>query len=454
MPNIKPQDTIVQSITNQAQLNYTFAFYAPLATDIQVFYQSNMAIPSPATDLLKLNVDYTITFNPDQTTGGTVTLLFTPTTGYYLTINRQVEASLNTSFSQAQNFNGVNLDAALDRLLLLIQQNLNYAFNRNLGYVINTYIPYTQPNPDTTLPNPYTQLPPLGANQIWQGTGTGVGAFTLEENPDVSTLRSQLAANTIGADGAGIVGYFDVTDGISTTVSAFLNGLPGFIQTSIASDQTTFKSGMMIDYAGVSAPLGWLLCDGSAVDRTTYASLLSAITFSDIGVVTSGSPSVTTLTSTASMFVGMPLTGINIPAGTTIASIDSSSAITLSQNAVGSGSITITFYPWGAGDGSTTFNVPDFRHRVALGSGGTASPYSDFHGTVTGSTGGEDVHTMTIGELVPHNHSIPAVANNIANAGNSALTNSSVGLSTNDTGGGLPFNVMQPGCVVTKIIKT
>ena len=35
--------------------------------------------------------------------------------------------------------------------------------------------------------------------------------------------------------------------------------------------------GMIIEYAGASAPDGWLLCDGSAVSRTTYAALFTAI---------------------------------------------------------------------------------------------------------------------------------------------------------------------------------
>lgn len=36
-------------------------------------------------------------------------------------------------------------------------------------------------------------------------------------------------------------------------------------------------SGSLLGYGGSSAPAGWLLCDGSAVSRTTYASLFSAI---------------------------------------------------------------------------------------------------------------------------------------------------------------------------------
>lgn len=41
--------------------------------------------------------------------------------------------------------------------------------------------------------------------------------------------------------------------------------------------QETTPVGLIAPYAGSSAPDGWLLCDGSAVNRTTYASLFSAI---------------------------------------------------------------------------------------------------------------------------------------------------------------------------------
>jgi microcystin-dependent protein len=36
-------------------------------------------------------------------------------------------------------------------------------------------------------------------------------------------------------------------------------------------------AGIMTEYAGANIPAGWLLCDGSAINRTTYASLFAAI---------------------------------------------------------------------------------------------------------------------------------------------------------------------------------
>lgn len=216
MSTLPQQQTIVQYVTNSSQMAYTFAFYAPLPTDIQVYYQASNAIPIPSSDILSLNSQYTVTYNSDPTTGGTITLLFTPTSGYYLTINRQVQASLTTNFALAQNFNGANLDAALDRLLLLIQQNLNYITQRNLSYVINTYLPTSQP---------YTQLPPLPQNYFWVGSGSGVVAAQIATVPSASVLQSQLANNSPGTDGARLVGYYDVVNDVATTVEAYLAGL-------------------------------------------------------------------------------------------------------------------------------------------------------------------------------------------------------------------------------------
>ena len=67
-------------------------------------------------------------------------------------------------------------------------------------------------------------------------------------------------------------------------------------------------TGAVLAYINAVAPTGWLLCDGSAVSRTTYAALFA-------------------LTGTA----------------------------------------------FGAGDGSTTFNLPDLRGRVAVGKGSNAA---------------------------------------------------------------------------------
>ena len=54
----------------------------------------------------------------------------------------------------------------------------------------------------------------------------------------------------------------DVNTGISNAATAAANAAP---------------SGMIAPFAMSSAPTGWLVCDGSAVSRTTYASLFTAL---------------------------------------------------------------------------------------------------------------------------------------------------------------------------------
>ena len=216
MPTLPEQQTIVQYIANSAQFQYTFAFYAPLPSDIQVFLQSPSAQPIPSADILVLGVDYTVTYNPNPITGGYITLIVAPTTGWYLTINRNVQASITTNFALVQNINGADLDAAFDRCILLCQQNQNYALQRNLSYIINTYLPNAVP---------YTQLPPLAQNYIWVGSGSGVVAAQLAVSPSASVLQSLLANNAPGTDGARLIGYYDAQTSTPTTVQAFLSNL-------------------------------------------------------------------------------------------------------------------------------------------------------------------------------------------------------------------------------------
>lgn len=59
---------------------------------------------------------------------------------------------------------------------------------------------------------------------------------------------------------------------------------------------------------------------------------------------------------------------------------------------------------WGAGDGSTTFNLPDMRGRVPIGAG--AGP--GLTARAIGAVGGEEAHVLSTAEAGPHAHTIPA----------------------------------------------
>ena len=86
-------------------------------------------------------------------------------------------------------------------------------------------------------------------------------------------------------------------------------------------------------YAGSSVPSGWLICNGQAVSRTTYAALFAVI-------------------------------------GTT----------------------------YGAGDGSTTFNVPNLVNKTVRGSNSL------------GKTGGADTVTLSTANMPAHSHGVGTLA--------------------------------------------
>ncbi|MTD33669.1 hypothetical protein [Paludibacterium denitrificans] len=103
--------------------------------------------------------------------------------------------------------------------------------------------------------------------------------------------------------------------------------------------------------------------DGSAIGRTVEPLLFAALCPTRSGTLTGGQATVTGLSTTLDMWVGMPVEGDGIPDGTTVSSITSTTAIMLSAAAMVSGEQVLTIFPFGYGYGgsATTFGVPDDR---------------------------------------------------------------------------------------------
>jgi microcystin-dependent protein len=157
-------------------------------------------------------------------------------------------------------------------------------------------------------------------------------------------------------------------------------------------------SGAVMPFAGASAPSGWLLCFGQAVNRTQYGELFAVISTT-----------------------------------------------------------------YGAGDGSTTFALPDLRGRVVAGvdnMGGTAASLLTST-TITGGAdavgevGGSQTHTLVTAEMPAHTHSeVTGFYGTPTASGGSFLTaTSNASATTGSTGGGGAHNNVQPTIVLNYIIK-
>ena len=302
-------------------------------------------------------------------------------------------------------------------------------------------------------------------------------------NFSLAVADSTAAQNAIGlADTTNnrVITYGDITGlsglvagsfyYLSSTTPGLITTTPSSVQLGVAKSATelllnisingpasgNIPVGAMLDYLSGPVPAGFLLADGSAVSRTTYANLFKVLSYSLSGVTTTGQPQVTGLSSTQYLFPGMAVTGTGVPTGTTILTVDSGTQVTLSSNISTGGTPTLIFYVFGAGDESTTFNLPLFARHTSIGSGGTGTAYV---GNVTGQMGGEEAHVQTSGELATHTHSASVqVLTNIAGsppnyaagAGNSPVVSA---VSVSNAGSSQAANVMQPSIVVTKIIK-
>lgn len=107
---------------------------------------------------------------------------------------------------------------------------------------------------------------------------------------------------------------------------------------------------------------------------------------------------------------------------------------------------------WGAGDGSTTFDLPHKDGRVTVGK---KSGDADFD--TLGETGGAKTHTLVIGEIPSHNHSegtfdggTPAAL--IVQSGTGANIKR-LSQNSGNAGGGGAHNNLQPYVVMNYIIK-
>lgn len=142
-------------------------------------------------------------------------------------------------------------------------------------------------------------------------------------------------------------------------------------------------------WTAAAAPTGYLLCDGSAISRTTYSSLFDVI-------------------------------------GET----------------------------YGTGDGTTTFNLPDFQGRVPAGVGGSVF-------TTLGLQIGENLVTLTENQLpvvASHQHSINTSTTPVSVSAGSDVTAVEAGGSSTGAaggfGGGQSHNNIQPSLAINFIIKT
>jgi len=120
-------------------------------------------------------------------------------------------------------------------------------------------------------------------------------------------------------------------------------------------------------------------------------------------------------------------------------------------------SVSRTIYPnlfaaletaWGAGDGSTTFNLPDLQGFF---------PFGASHLNPIGSSGGEATHTLALTEIPAHDHTFMQAQDlgpNTGGSGSNPFSASNATANTGMAGGGAAHNNMPPYVAIGFFIKT
>jgi microcystin-dependent protein len=270
-----------------------------------------------------------------------------------------------------------------------------------------------------------------GANNIFVGLSTSLrdvqwlGAsgtialpgvsFAAEPSTGLRWVSAGVAALTIG--GVDIATFSATGVNIATGLSITAGNVP------------IVPPGTEVNSAAIIAPTGWYFEFGQTVARSTDANLMAAIT-AGFNADTHGTVTLTNVTHDLRNLglEGSVLEGIGMATGAAIVSVDSASQITMSISATNTaaGGL-VTAFPFGNGDGSTTFTLPDARGTVAAGRtnmGGTAltnltTAGSGVNGLQlnTQNSGAQNV-TLTTSQIPAHVH-----ANSLTDPGHGHQTN-------------------------------
>lgn len=103
------------------------------------------------------------------------------------------------------------------------------------------------------------------------------GAANATPTPTFTPNNGVVAPKTIVRPDGTVLAIADIAGANYKALFCYDASLDKWILINPAPGAANVQTGMVIDFAGTSAPSGYLVCDGSNVSRTTYAGLFTAI---------------------------------------------------------------------------------------------------------------------------------------------------------------------------------
>jgi hypothetical protein len=228
---------------------------------------------------------------------------------------------------------------------------------------------------------------------VWQDSGE----VTPWTNPITLDAGGKPPGGSGGIYGQGTYRQI-VKDASNNLIWDAVTAAPG--TNSITSTGDGDLVGTVKPWAGIQAPNQYMFAYGQQISRLTYSVLLTAITQISNVVCTNSSNTLTSIADTTQIPIGAPVEVSCVIPGTTVIS-KTSSTVTLSNPSTVNLNTSATFFPFGNGNGSSTFTLPDLRGNVVAGRpnmGGTASSNltsaSCSNPTATGAICGSQTQTL------------------------------------------------------------
>lgn len=212
---------------------------------------------------------------------------------------------------------------------------------------------------DYYVPNTFTR------KNTWQDSGKTI----LNPNPIPLDAAGRPDSNGAGTFGDGTYRQI-VKDADGNTIWDAITASTGSGGATPVVPVTTegIMVGTVLPWLNQILPPKYLYANGDAVSRTTYSQLMDAISLTPIVACQIGS---TTISGIPQAIVDRVPIGAKVEApcitpGATVAA-RAAGALTLTVAAISTIAVASRIFPWGNGDGATTFNVPDYRALTLTG---------------------------------------------------------------------------------------
>lgn len=269
----------VQESGNGVKTSFDFAWKIFNSSEIEVY---KVDTTTDVATLQTITADYTVVFDTEAGTG-TVTYTVAPLITEQSLIISNFAITQETDIPTASNFPEVSIENGLDKLTLLVNQNQEQ-LNRGIRLPVQSQlsglsIPVSAANADklVSINSAGDNFDVLDVETLGGVVISDYGKSLIVAN-DANDARNILNSQEDVINTRG-----DIIRGNSSgAVERLPIGNLGQILTSdgldvIWSDQQSLPIGSVLSYTSSTVPSGFLECDGSAISRTTYASLFAIV---------------------------------------------------------------------------------------------------------------------------------------------------------------------------------